>query len=356
MRDEYLADHDWPWIVGYSGGKDSTVVLHLAFEVMLELPPSSRWRDVHVVANDTGVESPLVADYVDAMLGRIGVAADGLRLPVTVVKTTPAPGQTFWVNLIGRGYASPNRSFRWCTDRMKIRPTTDYIKSRVASNGQVILLLGVRRAESRNRATSIERHDSGERLNPHGELAGCMVFRPIVDLTTDEVWDVLLQRRPPWGGTHRELVTLYRNAGGGECPLVISRDQAPSCGTSSARFGCWTCTVVAKDRSMEGLIDAGYEELEPLLDLRDWLAEIRDDRSARQVVRRDGRLKLMDDGSPVPGPFTLEMRRRILDRLLDVQAEVGRVLISDDEVQRIRTIWAEDTAAMALRVAAMAGG
>ncbi|MBL8235063.1 MAG: hypothetical protein JNL98_41560, partial [Bryobacterales bacterium] len=71
-----------------------------------------------------------------------------------------------------------------------------------------------------------------------------------IDFTTDEVWQILLQRQPPWGGSHRDLITLYRNASGGECPLVIDKDQAPSCGTGSSRFGCWTCTVVEKDRSM----------------------------------------------------------------------------------------------------------
>lgn len=345
VRDEYLASHEYPWIVGYSGGKDSTLVLQLVFEMLLDLAPDDRKREVHVLCNDTLVESPILMAYIDSMLARLRRAAQSLHLPVVVVKTSPAADQTFWVNLIGRGYPSPTRMFRWCTDRMKIAPTSAYIRSTVSTKGEVILLLGVRKAESVNRANSIDRHKNieGTRLNPHDDLAGCLVFRPIVDFTTDEVWTLLLQRNPPWGGTHRELITLYKNAQGGECPLVIDKSQAPSCGTSSSRFGCWTCTVVEKDRSMEGFIDSGHEEMQPLMDFRDWLAVFRNERAKRMVERRDGRVVFMADGiTPVAGPFTVEARQEILERLLATQDQVSYPLITPDELSHIKHLWAED--------------
>jgi DNA sulfur modification protein DndC len=352
MREEYLAGHTFPWIVGYSGGKDSTLLVQLVFEMLLELAPGDRSRPVHVLCNDTLVESPILMSYVDTQLSRLKEAAENLHLPVTVVKTTPELDHTFWVNLIGRGYPAPTRTFRWCTDRMKIQPTSAYIRRQVSVAGEVILLLGVRRAESAARSKSVSRHANvaGTRLNPHDDLIGCMVYRPIMELTTDEVWMLLYQRRPPWGGSHRELVTLYRNARGGECPLVIDKSQAPSCGTSSSRFGCWTCTVVDKDRSMEGMIDAGFDHLEPLLDFRDWLAKIRNERSKRMLERRDGRIVLMGDGeTTVAGPFTLETREEILARLLRIQEEVGVRLIHADEITRIKALWAADVVVEARR-------
>lgn len=353
LRDEYLdSSQDYPWIVGYSGGKDSTLVLQLVMETLLSLAPSDRRRQVHVLSNDTLVESPILTDYLDRTLEQVRSAAEALALPVVVVKTVPETDHTFWVNLIGRGYPSPNRMFRWCTDRMKIRPTSAYILKNISTHGHAILLLGVRRSESAVRASSVDRYTpkDGTRLNPHNDLTGCLVFRPIVEFDTDEVWQLLLQRNPPWGGSHEELVGLYRDAQGGECPVVIDKSDAPSCGTSSSRFGCWTCTVVEKDRSMEGFIDAGYEHLEPLLFFRDWLAAIRNDRSRRLKERRNGQVTLMQDGSPVPGPFTLETRKEIMDRLLSVQTEVGRTLISQAEVDRIRAIWAQDVAIDSRRV------
>jgi len=342
LLDEYGSTHDYPWIIGFSGGKDSTVVAQFVLEMLLALPPRRRARPVHIVANDTLVEAPLVAQHLDKMLAKIRLAGETLRLPITVVKTAPKTDQTFWVNLIGRGYPSPSRTFRWCTDRMKIQPTSHYIRSQASLNGKVILLLGVRREESSTRAVSVNRYSNGERLNSHNDLAGCLVYRPIVDLTTDEVWQILLQRRPPWGGTHRDLVTLYRNGQGGECPLVIDKNDAPSCGTSSSRFGCWTCTVVVKDRSMEGFIDSGHTHLEPLMELRDWLAEIRNDPSRRAAHRRTGKITHLADGSLIPGPFTLAARREILEVLLETQVRVGESLITDAEIDVIKTIWAED--------------
>lgn len=349
VRDEYLKEHAFPWIVGFSGGKDSTLVLQLVIEVLLELPPSLRKRPVHVLTNDTLVESPIVSRFVDGTCERIRDAVEGLDLPVVVAKTTPAADQTFWVNLIGRGYPSPIRTFRWCTDRMKIAPTSNYIRSQVDANGEVILLLGVRRAESATRAQSVNRYSTDERLNPHNQLHGCLVFRPIVEFTTEEVWQLLLQRRPPWGGSHRDLVTLYRNGQGGECPLVLDKSDAPSCGTSSSRFGCWTCTVVEKDKSAQGFIDAGFDEIEPLMEFRDWLAAIRNDKTKRMAHRRNGLVTFMANDEPVPGPFTLAARAEILDRLLRLQQDVTTTLISDTEVEHIRRIWATDATEIARR-------
>tara|TARA_R110002111_G_scaffold248760_4_gene312565 strand:- start:10089 stop:10796 length:708 start_codon:yes stop_codon:yes gene_type:complete len=231
---------------------------------------------------------------------------------------------------------------------MKIAPTTEYICSQVDASGAAILLLGVRRAESTQRARSVQRYDNGERLNPHNTLKNCYVYKPIVELSTEDVWQTLLQSSPPWGGSHRELVTMYRNAGAGECPLITDKSEAPSCGTTSSRFGCWTCTVVEKDKSAESFIEAGYGDLEPLLEFRDWLKLIREDGAMRMATRRNGKHNFVGEGRLIPGPFTIEARREILDRLLCVQEEVGMQLISEEEIQVVRRIWAEDMAALTL--------
>ncbi len=341
LADEYLQPHDHPWILGFSGGKDSTLVAHLVFEMLLSLPPSDRRRPVHIVSNDTLVESPLVITHLERVLAQIGEAAAVFGLPITCQITRPDPDDTFWVNLIGRGYPAPNRSFRWCTDRMKIQPTSRYIQDLATQTGRSILLLGVRRAESSKRAASVARYDNGQRLNRHNDLATCFVYRPISELSTEEVWEFLGETPPPWGGSHTDLITLYRNSEGGECPIVTQRSDAPSCGTSSSRFGCWTCTVVKKDRSLEGFIDAGFVEFTPLVKFRDLIAAWRDDPERRQARRRRGNVTISSSGF-VPGPFTPKARRELLERLLAVQSEVGRSLISDAEIARIQEIWAAE--------------
>jgi len=288
IKDEYRAAHGRPWIIGFSGGKDSTLVLQLVIESLLEIPWSERTRRVHVIANDTLVESPIVQAYVDTILNTLDEALPKLSLPVDIRKTTPAVDQTFWVNHIGRGDPAPTRLFRWCTDRMKIRPTTEFIRQQVCEAGEVILLLGVRRSESTARAASARKYDNGGRLNRHNDIIGCLVFRPILELATDEVWEYLSQAVAPGGGAHKALMDLYRNAAGGECPIVIDPDTQPSCGSSSIRFGCWTCTIVEKDKSFRNAMEKGFERLEPMANFRDWLKGFCYDDVNRMKQRRNG--------------------------------------------------------------------
>ena len=305
-------------------------------ECLLSISPDERRRPVYLLSNDTLVESPVFQTFVDKLLNELRESLTVLRLPMEVVKTTPLAEESFWVNLLGRGYPAPNRMFRWCTDRMKIRPTSRFIREQVSKNGEAILLLGVRRSESASRARNLVKHDAASdgRLSPHTDFKGCFVFTPIKDLATDEVWLTLLSSRPPWGGTYRDVVTLYKNALGGECPFVMSTDDAPSCGTSSARFGCWTCTVIEKDNSLESLINAGHEHLEPLADFRRRLKEVSDNPEHRSKVRRNGQ--------PGLGPLTLETRKILLNELLNAQAEVGTELISNTEIRLIREQWTLD--------------
>lgn len=344
IREEYLQPHTKPWILGFSGGKDSTLLLQVVIESILTISPDQRTRPVYVLSNDTLVESPVYQSQVVKTLGLISEGVAALGLPIEVVQTHPEEDWTFWVNLLGRGYPAPNRNFRWCTDRMKIRPTTRFIREKISASGEVILLLGVRKAESLARAKRLEGYEAKEtegKLSPHNDVKGCLIFRPIIELTNDDVWHILLNVRAPWGGNHRELVTLYRNAQGGECPFVMSEADSPSCGSTSARFGCWTCTVVDKDGSLTGLIDAGFEYLEPLSAFRERIKSVSETPEYRSKVRRNGQ--------PGLGPLTLEARRMLLDELVAIQAQTGLDLISDHEVRLIKDWWGRDETTAVLR-------
>ena len=345
VKDEYLSSaQSYPWIVGFSGGKDSTVVAHAVFEALQAIPPSQRTRPVHIVSNDTMVESPLVMAHLDDVSRQIQAAVDSLSLPITVARTRPDPNKTFWVLLIGKGYPSPNQQMRWCTDRLKIQPTSTYIKDNVSKHGAAVVVLGVRRTESVRRMRTVDKYenDRGSNLNPHSSITGAYIFRPIVDLTTNDVWEILGSFTAPWGGTHTKLFQLYRDAEGGECPVVLSKDEAPGCGTKNSRFGCWTCTVVDKDKSLQGFVDTGLHAYKPLIAFRDWLVAIRNDKTKRSAIRRNGRLTFDVSGKHIPGPFTIQARQEILDRLLAVQAEFGAQLITEDELDLIHKYWAMD--------------
>ncbi len=154
-------------------------------------------KEIHVLCNDTLVENPAVVRWIDDTLDKIRAAGEGYNFPIKVVKVTPVLADTFWINLIGKGYPSPNRFFRWCTERIKINPTNKYIKDTLGENGEAIILLGTRKAESGNRAASMARHERRySRLRKH-QLPGVYVFAPIADLTDSHVWTYLLQVPSP---------------------------------------------------------------------------------------------------------------------------------------------------------------
>lgn len=351
ITDLYLADTR-PWVLGYSGGKDSTTSLQLVWEALASLPPEKRTKNVYVIAGDTLVETPVIVDYLSDTLDRINDAAAEAGMPITAHKVVPRVEDTFWVNLIGKGYPAPSSRFRWCTERMKIKPANAFIRERVAEHGEVIVLLGVRTQESATRAQVMSlRSIRGSLLSRHTKLPNAFVYTPIRDYSVDDVWTYLLQVPSPWGNDNENLLAMYRNSSAGECPLVVDT-STPSCGSS--RFGCWTCTVVTKDKAMEAMVDKGQAWLEPMLDLRDFLAATQDPvrkTEVRDHVRRNGQVMQKTFGSTddpiVRGPYRLEFCKDVLERLLRAQAEAqtnapaGQVvqLISEAELHEIRRIW-----------------
>jgi DNA sulfur modification protein DndC len=333
-----IDDNNRPWIIGFSGGKDSTMLLQLVWYAIKSINPIIRnKRKIYVICNDTLVENPKIVDFIYRTLDNIVKAARKDGLLIFIEKTTPKLDETFWVNTIGKGYPAPNSIFRWCTERLKINPTTKRILEKIDENGEVILLLGTRSDESIKRAASIKKHEFGNnRLRKH-PLPKAFVYTPIKDFTTDEVWQYLLAVPSPWNGTNRELITLYRNATGGDCPLVIDT-TTPSCGNS--RFGCWVCTVVKRDKSMEALIDNGEEWMQPLLDLRDKLAESRDNLEWREEYRKSG--------EKAPGPYKPYYRALLLETLLKAQklaqmTEPDIELITNQELIAIQLMWYRET-------------
>ena len=337
--DQFMEDdNNRPWIIGFSGGKDSTMLLQLVWNALLKIEPTlRRRRKLYVVCNDTLVENPKIVEFIYRTLNNIKKVAVRDNINVIVETTTPRLEDTFWVNLIGRGYPAPNSIFRWCTERLKINPTTKRILDKIDENGEVILFLGTRSDESANRAKSIKRHQFGtNRLRKHS-LPKAFVYTPIQHFLTEEVWQYLLAVPSPWNGTNREIITLYRNASGGDCPLVIDT-TTPSCGNS--RFGCWVCTVVKRDKSMEALIENGEEWMLPMLELRDVLAESRDNLEWRESFRRNGQ--------EAPGPYKPQWRAHILEKLLEAQNEIQKTepntnLVTNQELVAIQIKWYGDS-------------
>lgn len=353
----YLED-PIPWVVGYSGGKDSTAVLALVWLALRSLPAERRKKTVHVISTDTLVENPVIASWANNSLLQMRKAAAEQQLPIEAHRLTPEVNDSFWVMLIGKGYAAPRPKFRWCTDRLKIRPSNKFITDMISKYREAILILGTRKAESAVRARVMERLETErirDGLSPNASLPGSLVFSPIEDWTSDDVWLFLMQVQNPWGWSNKDLLRLYQGASpDGECPLVVDT-TTPSCGNS--RFGCYVCTMVEKDSSMQAMIanSEQHEWMLPLLELRNAL-DLDDDRHLRDFRRMDGRVNLMGQGDSIrviPGPYTQASRIKWLRMLLEAQSYVRANgpklvrnidLVSLAELEAIRRIWVMEKA------------
>lgn len=353
----YCAD-DRPWVIGFSGGKDSTAILSLAYFAVFSLPPEKRTKNIYVVSSDTLVETPVVVDMIKNSIESISIAAANFSLPISAHIVTPKKNETYWANLLGKGYPAPTRTFRWCTERLKINPVSEFILDKVTKFGEVIVVLGSRRQESASRAQVITKHKiDGSALSRHTSLPNAYTYMPIENWSAEDVWEYLLSAPRAWGGSNQLLFDLYKDSNAGECPLVIDT-STPSCGNS--RFGCWTCTVVTKDKAIEGLIETGEEWMKPLLDFRNMLHEttLPENKSKyRNYKRRTGKVtfarsnEIQDDSQNVakhiPGPYWLKYRQEWLKKLLEIEKEIRKSgneidLIDREELQIIRREWLQD--------------
>ena len=374
IRKVYLGDNR-PWILGFSGGKDSTCMVQLIWNALSELSPKQLHKKIFIISSDTLVESPKVVQQIITMLDMMEGASKKTHLPISTNLVRPVIQDTFWVCLLGKGFPAPSNLFRWCTERLKIRNADRFIQEKVSEYGEAIVILGTRKDESGSRQQLMNLYEiEGSLLSRHSKFAQTYVYTPLRDFITKDVWNYLLQNPNPWGANNRDLLALYQNANSSECPLVVDT-STPSCGNS--RFGCWVCTVVDEDISLKNTIENGEDWMEPLLELREELKETQDPakrKDVRSLKRRTGQMKLVSDSRKagfakkiadssmelqerdgekpdpyavlVPGPYTMEFCTEFLEKLLRAQKKVQQTgpdphmeLITADEVHEIQRIW-----------------
>lgn len=350
IKKVYLA-YNRPLIVGFSGGKDSTLTLQLVWEAIEDLPREQVKNNIHVITTDTLVETPAIQQYILENIKKINATAKLKNLPIHALLLTPQYEDSFWVNLIGKGYPAPSRMFRWCTERLKIAPVDRFIKESVDKWGETTIVLGARKSESASRSQVLSKKIRDKLgLSKHLSLSAAYVFTPIEHLTTDDVWSYLMAEDNKWGMDNNVLKVLYANAAGGECPMVLDK-TTPACGNS--RFGCWVCTVVQKDTSMENLIEMGEKWMTPLLEFRNLLSSTQEPSikyKYRSHKRRNGKIALVKDGSKIAyGPYKFEWRKEFLRQLLlaqkavrDIGPDPDCLLISRKELEIIRDIWRQE--------------
>lgn len=344
MKIVYLHDKR-PWMIGFSGGKDSTMLVMLVFEMLAKLRPDQINKKIYITSSDTMVENPIVKNYMYKMSEMIGEAGKKLGIISNII--TPAFDKTFWAYVIGLGYPTPEPpGFRWCTDRLKIRPINQFTLETINKNGEVIMLLGVRKAESSYRARGITaREIEGKLLVKHTDIDNAYVYNPLTEIPNALVWEYLLKNNgiTPWGSDNKYLFSLYQGENLGEEQSVLGEvDKDRIAVTGNSRFGCWICTMVKEDKSLLNFIEGGSTELIPLRDFRYKLLSYRSNPDMREKKRRNGAVYENKDGELGLGPFTLAARQKILEEILQLEIETGFEIITKGELKAIDKMWEDE--------------
>ena len=179
IQNVYLGDNR-PWIIGYSGGKDSTCLVQLVWNALSELPREKLQKKIYVISSDTLVESPQIAERIIKSLDKMEKAGAETNLPIATNILRPKITDTFWVRLLGLGYPAPTNFFRWCTDMLKIANADRFIQEKVSEYGETIVLLGMRKDESsaRNQVMDLYKIENSL-LSRHSKYAQTYVYTPI---------------------------------------------------------------------------------------------------------------------------------------------------------------------------------
>lgn len=300
-------------LVSFSGGKDSTVVLQHVLSAI-----GNSGKKLYIVTADTLMEIPYFQGYVDRTRNRIREAVKRMGINAEVITVIPRIQNSFWVSVLGKGYPAAHMGFRWCTGVLKIDPITRFTRA-VTRGHTFTVFVGVRSAESALRARIYKQKD----YKPHH-------YAPILDWSAHDVWEYLMTEPCPWGESHRELIDVYKYSSD-EC--VYGEAQGVCIG--NARYGCWACPL-QKSSQLE-MIGFHTNDQERYLQLREYkrlLVSAANESAFRSRIRRNG-----TEGT---GPFLVEVRKTLYEKLKELEAATGWRLITPEEEACIHEHWAID--------------
>lgn len=298
------------WVVTFSGGKDSTLTAVLTADYLARMDEPPR---LDVVYSDTLLEIPAMRRTANVFLQYLGKLGRTAALPIHVRIVRPRVEDRFWVRMIGRGYPPPKPKFRWCTRRLKITPAAPAVDTGVPT----AVLTGVRYGESAGRTSRLVAsctnggecgQDYWAQSGPKG--SSITYFAPIVDWKTCKVWDFLHFVAPRVGWPTQDVFALY--------------------GDTNLRFGCWTCTLVRRDKTMEALIERSPHS--PLQQLHRFRNEI-----LNECALTKNRLRRKNHWAGLK----LEFRQQLLERLRALERATSMDLLSAEEETEIRRLWTD---------------
>jgi len=229
--------------LSYSGGKDSTLLLLYATEILIKKPNILK-KKLHIIYSDTGVEIPEVRKVSRYMLNKVK-SNEELKDKVKVHIVRPKIESDFFVKMIDNGYSAPHTRFRWCTRLLKTKPINMAIEKLKENDNKVVKVIGVRGEESTMRKLNRGAYEIGIEKSARD----VPIYTPLYDLSTEDVWASLnkfIGLHPLWGENEMNRLKKIYN---------ISEDST----NSQIRHGCWVCTVInplTDDKALVTLAEA----------------------------------------------------------------------------------------------------
>lgn len=337
-----------PLIVGWSSGKDSSVLANLVLTASRNMVKQGIHTPVVITHSDTRVENPIVRRIADSEIVKIRAYAQKHSLPVQVMVGRPSISQAWPTRVIG-GRALPafpsTRSD--CATDWKIVVNERNMKLAMQSFAkqdlcEPVICTGVRLGESAVRDAAMKAR--GERGDvPFRNQDGRQMLSPIIAWELDDVWSFLGECNAGVIEAYSDFastIEFYRDAGGTSCVVVSDMAMQGFNKPCGARGGCWACTPSgASDRSMQNLIASDEERygfMKPLAAIRDFLFATQYDWSRRHFVQRtikDGYITIGAD------TYSPAMLAELLRYTLTAQVESGVEIIDAATLVAIDARW-----------------
>lgn len=328
------------WCISYSGGKDSSAtVSFVMWAIKNNLVPKP--EKLYVLYADTGMELTPLWATADRFLEELRTQGVDAR------RVLPPMDDRFYVYMLGRGVKPPSNRFRWCTERIKIKPMEAELERVAGDTGKKFLqITGVRQGESAVRdariavSCSTKDGECGQgwfQAKPSAHIADTLA--PLVHWRQCFVWDWLY-----FANSDGYMKFLgFEGLEGHRYDYLA--DIAVAYGGDEGRTGCIGCNLASRDVALETIVrEPAWAHLSPLMGLKPLYEEITKAkwrlRKATPDVLKDG--SLAKNGQRL-GPLTMEARAYALDLILDIQQRAGIVLIDSEMEARIRELWALNT-------------
>lgn len=350
----YLKD-ERPLCVAYSGGKDSTALVFLVLEILLELKNKNLlYKKTHIINSNTLAELPPLLEHLELSLNKIREFSNIYNLDIEVHEVTPLDKHTLNVQLLGVGMPPPSLKFRWCTTKLKVSPIENQLK-KLFSNGKFISIVGSKRDESNDRKKRIIKQSKiNSHLKINDRFPNADNLYPLEFWNTKNIWEYIFTQNKNiinidflW-----ELYSDASNKDAKECSFVGAGGKhidEGKIGCGQSRFGCWQCYVVRdNDKSLDGLLKSGYKNIELYKEYREFYwnktqtgwENTRDIYSHRTQFQEFFDEKYKDRiGMTKAKGIKLSLRKIFFKKLLELNSKLSHNIITTKEIDLIQERW-----------------